>query len=56
MIEKLYTYPMVEKSDSCQYLQTAQYRASFKLGAMPVVDCWYRAEGWRGTGIVQPQP
>ena len=22
---------------------------------MPVLDIWYRAKGWRGTGIVQPQ-
>ena len=22
---------------------------------MPVLDNWYRSEGWRGTGIVQPQ-
>ena len=22
---------------------------------MPVLDSWYRAEGWRGTGIVQHQ-
>ena len=22
---------------------------------MPVLDSWYRAEGWRGTGIIQPQ-
>ena len=47
--------PQVEKSDSCRYLQTAQYRASCKLGVMPVLDSWYWAEGWRGTGIVQPQ-
>ena len=45
----------VEKSDSFHYLQTAQYRASYKQGAMPVLDSWYRAEGWRGTGIVRPQ-
>ena len=44
----------VEKSDSCQYLQTAQYRASCKQGAMPVLESWYRAEGWRGTGIISP--
>ena len=36
-------------------LQTAQYRASCKEGAMPVLDSWYRTEDWRGTGIVQPQ-
>ena len=41
-------------SDSCQYLQTGEYRASCKQGAMLVLDSWYRAEGWRGTGIVQP--
>ena len=45
----------VEKLDSCQYLQTAQYRAICKQGAMPVLDSWYRAEGWRGAGIAQPQ-
>ena len=44
----------VKKSDSCQYLQTAQYRASCKQRAMPLLDSWYRAEGWRGNGIVQP--
>ena len=51
------TNTQVEKSDSCQYFQTAQYRASCKQGAMPVLvpDSWYRAEGWRGTGMVQPQ-
>ena len=42
-------------SDSCHYLQATQYRASCKQGAMPVLDSWYRAEGWRDTGIVQPQ-
>ena len=42
----------VEKSDSCQHLQTAQYRGTCKKGAMPVLDSWYRAEGWLGTGIV----
>ena len=42
-------------SDSCQYLQTAEYRDSCKQGAMPVLDSWYRAEGCRGTAIVQPQ-
>ena len=42
----------VEKSDSFQYLQTAQYRATCKQGAMPVLDSWYRAKGWHGTGIV----
>ena len=47
--------PQVEKSYSCQYLQTAQYRASCKQGAMPVLDSWYRAEGWHGTNIVQPK-
>ena len=41
----------VEKLDSCQYLETSQYRASCK----PVLDNWYRAKGWRGTGIEQPQ-
>ena len=45
----------MEKSDSYQYLQTAEYRASCKQGAMPVLDSWFRAEGWRGTGMVQPQ-
>ena len=45
----------MEKADSCQYLQTTQYRASCKQGAIPVLDSWYRAESWRGTGIVQPQ-
>ena len=45
----------MEKSDSCQYLQTAQYLVSCKQRAMPVLDSWYRAEGWRGIGIVQPQ-
>ena len=38
-----------------KYLQTAQYRASCKQGAMPVLNIWYRAEGWRSTGMVQPQ-
>ena len=45
----------VEKSDSCQYLQKAQYRASCKQGTMPVLVSWYLTEGWRGTGIVQSQ-
>ena len=45
----------VENSDSCQYLQTAQYCDSCKQGAMPVLNSWYRAEGWRGTSIVQTQ-
>ena len=45
----------VEKSDSCQYLQTAEYCAICKQGAMPVLDNWYQAESWRATGIVQPQ-
>ena len=44
----------VEKLDSCQHLQTAQYHAICKQGAMPVLDSWYRAEGWRSTGIIQP--
>ena len=30
----------VENSDSCQYLQTEQYRASCKQGAMLVLDSW----------------
>ena len=46
------TDAQVEKSDSCQYLQTAQYRASCKQGAMSVLESWYQAEGRRGTGIV----
>ena len=45
----------MEKSDSCQYLQTAQYRASCKQGALPILDSWYWAEGWHGTRIIQPQ-
>ena len=47
--------PRVEKSDSCQYLQTAQYRVNWNQGEMTVLDSWYRAEGWRSTGIVQSQ-
>ena len=50
-----YAEPQVEKSDSCQYLQTAQYRASCKQVAISVLDIWYRPERWRCTGIVQPQ-
>ena len=42
-------------SYSCQYLQTAEYCDSCKQGAIPVLDRWYRAKGWRGTGIVQSQ-
>ena len=49
------TTSQVEKSDSCQNLQTAQYRASYKQGAMLVPDSWYRVNGWRGTGLVQLQ-
>ena len=49
------TWAQVKKSDSCQYLQKTQYRASCKQGAISVLDTWYRAEGWRGTGIVQTQ-
>ena len=45
----------VEKLNSCQYLQTAQYHASCKQGAMPVLESWYRADGWCSTGTVQPQ-
>ena len=33
----------------------AWYQAGCKQGAMPVLDSGYRAEGWRGTGILQPQ-
>ena len=55
LITLFYTKSQVEKSDSCQYLQTAEYRASCKQRAMPVLESWYRAESWRGTGIVQPQ-
>ena len=45
----------VEKSDSCQYLQTEEYRVSCKQREMPILENWYRAESWRGTGIAQPQ-
>ena len=45
----------MEKSVSWQYLRSAQYRASCKQAAMPVLDSWYRAEGWHDTGIVHPQ-
>ena len=48
-------WPQVEKSDSCQYLQMGQYRASCEQGSMSVLDSWYQAKGWRSTGIVQPQ-
>ena len=48
-------FSQVEKSDSCQYIQTAQYRASCKQGAMPLLDSRYRAEGCCSTGVVQPQ-
>ena len=44
------------KYNHTNYLQqTAQYRASCKQGAMPVLDSCYRAEGWRCTGIVYSQ-
>ena len=39
LIETNYdTFSQVEKLDSCEYLQTAQYRSSCKQGAMPVLD------------------
>ena len=31
-------YTQMEKSDSCQYLQTAEHLVSCKQGAMPVLD------------------
>ena len=52
---RTHSHPQVKKPDSCQYLQTAQYRTSCKQGVKLVLDSWYRAEDWRGTGIVQPQ-
>ena len=50
-----YWLSQVEQPNSCQYLQMAQYRVSCKQGAMPILDSWFRAGGWRDTGIVQTQ-
>ena len=33
----------------------ARFQDGCKQGAMPILDGFYRAEGWRGTGIVQSQ-
>ena len=32
-----------------------QYQDGCKQRAMSILDSWYRAEDWRGTGILQPQ-
>ena len=47
--------PHVEKSDSCEYSQTARSCSSCKQGTMPLLDSWYQPEGWRGTDTVKPQ-
>ena len=45
--DQYYTSQM-ENSDSCQYLETTQYRASCKQGAMPILN-QYRFQCWHGT-------
>ena len=50
-----YNKPRWKSQIHASIYKRAQYRASCKEGPMPVLDSWYRADGWRGTGIVQPQ-